>query len=280
MKIKRHYLKTSFLFILLTILTQTGGIIYLIYKPFSNFIKRKYSSKIQCLSFRIAGFLLLFSVFSFLITPLVATAFGRVPLPVFMDEEYPLRPANFVTCFTNRHYVKPELLTLIKEISKEFNEGKLEKTEIIYLDANFPFINGFPLLPHKSHDDGEKLDICFLFKEKGTEKRINEPMSFWGYGACIEPENGETNMPLICSKKGYFQYSLLKVFTSQSKINSYEFDEAANKALIQLIASKKPTGKIFIEPHLKERLDFEKNEKVRFHGCGAVRHDDHIHFQL
>ena len=39
------------------------------------------------------------------------------------------------------------------------------------------------------------------------------------------------------------------------------------------------THKIFIEPHLKQRLGI-KNQKVRFHGCGAVRHDDHIHLQI
>ena len=35
---------------------------------------------------------------------------------------------------------------------------------------------------------------------------------------------------------------------------------------------------IFIEPHLKNRLKIGNN-RIRFHGCKAVRHDDHIHFQ-
>ena len=38
-------------------------------------------------------------------------------------------------------------------------------------------------------------------------------------------------------------------------------------------------GKVFIEPHLKDRMKLT-NSKIRFHGCGAVRHDDHIHIQL
>ena len=32
-------------------------------------------------------------------------------------------------------------------------------------------------------------------------------------------------------------------------------------------------------PHLKARLGLNSN-KVRFHGCHAVRHDDHFHVQL
>jgi murein endopeptidase len=212
--------------------------------------------------------------------PLLAKPFGRVPLPIFLNEAYPVRPANLITCLGNRHYVKPELLKLIKDVSKEINEGKKDKTEILYLDASFPFIDNFPLLPHKSHDDGEKLDICFLFKEKKSQKRVNEPMSFFGYGACIEPEKGETNMPAKCSENGYFQYNLIKMLTSQSKIKTYEFDEKANRALLLLLSRKKATGKIFIEPHLKERLKLKQDKKIRFHGCGAVRHDDHIHLQL
>ena len=38
--------------------------------------------------------------------------------------------------------------------------------------------------------------------------------------------------------------------------------------------------KIFIEPHLKQRLGLQKENKIRFHGCGAVRYDDHKHVQL
>jgi len=38
-------------------------------------------------------------------------------------------------------------------------------------------------------------------------------------------------------------------------------------------------GKVFVEPHLKTRMKLV-DSKIRFHGCGAVRHDDHIHIQL
>lgn len=59
----------------------------------------------------------------------------------------------------------------------------------------------------------------------------------------------------------------------------YIIPEKGTKALAQLILKQKNVGKLFIEPHLKTRLNLT-SKKVRFHGCKAVRHDDHIHFQL
>ena len=38
-------------------------------------------------------------------------------------------------------------------------------------------------------------------------------------------------------------------------------------------------AKVFIEPHLRRRLGVESS-KLRFQGCRAARHDDHIHMQL
>lgn len=280
MKFMIRLLKILLIFSLLTLLTQVGGLVYLCYLYCSRFLPSNKLSKLQQTAWHLGLFTGLFLLSSLLLVPTIAPWFGRVPLPIFLDAQYPVRPANLLTCLTNRHYVKPPLLQLIKEVAQEINEQQTEQTEILYLDANFPFIDNFPLLPHKSHDDGEKLDICFLFRDKTSQKRLNEPMSFLGYGACLEPQKGETNMPSICAKKGYFQYSLLKKFASQHKIKEAEFDLKANRQLLISLAKKKATGKIFIEPHLKERLRLSKYRKIRFHGCAAVRHDDHIHLQL
>ena len=57
------------------------------------------------------------------------------------------------------------------------------------------------------------------------------------------------------------------------------FSEKGTKKLIKNILKSRDVGKIFIEPHLKNRINL-KNKKIRFHGCGAVRHDDHIHVEL
>ena len=60
----------------------------------------------------------------------------------------------------------------------------------------------------------------------------------------------------------------------------YEFDRDANRFLLQKIMDQSEVKKVFIEPHLQKRLKLNRYKKIRFHGCHAVRHDDHIHFQL
>lgn len=93
-------------------------------------------------------------------------------------------------------------------------------------------------------------------------------------------KKGETNKPKDCEKQGYWQYNFLKKITFSKVKKGVEFDEAANRFLLQKIMAKKEVKKVFIEPHLQKRLNLGKYKKIRFHGCHAVRHDDHIHFQL
>ncbi|HEY9195674.1 MAG TPA: hypothetical protein VIM77_05395, partial [Mucilaginibacter sp.] len=63
-----------------------------------------------------------------------------------------------------------------------------------------------------------------------------------------------------------------------NKVN-FRFDSVRTKSLVEIFAAENSIGKIFIEPHLKSRLKLTTH-KIRFHGCRAVRHDDHIHVQL
>lgn len=158
-------------------------------------------------------------------------------------------------------------------------ENKFPNTIISYLDANFPFYNGFPLLPHLSHNDGKKLDVAFFYKnEFGNELNRKAP-SFIGYGVFEEPRSGEYNAPENCENKGFWQYSILEKFVPQWNKDDMIFDSKRTKSMIQFMLQEENTGKIFIEPHLKTRLGLNNN-KIRFHGCRAVRHDDHVHLQI
>jgi murein endopeptidase len=60
---------------------------------------------------------------------------------------------------------------------------------------------------------------------------------------------------------------------------SWEIDEARTVKLIEVLAADSRVGKILLEPHLKDRLKLD-HPKIRFQGCRAARHDDHIHMQL
>lgn len=279
MKFILKAIRTFFVFSILTVLTQVGGVIYLLYLPFSIFVKSEKYSFWKSIVMRSFGFSLIYILICLFIIPPLAKKNGRVPLPFFSTKETPVKSGNILMSMMNRNYVKPLLRDAFFKTARDVQK-KYPSLELIYLDANFPFFEGFPLIPHLSHDDGGKLDIAFLYKNKKTKKFHNKIFSLTGYGVCEEPKKGETNKPKDCEKQGYWQYNSLKKITFAKVKKGVEFDKTANRFLLQKIMENREIKKVFIEPHLQKRLNLEKYKKIRFHGCHAVRHDDHIHFQL
>lgn len=257
-------------------LTQVGGLIYLLSFSTYKFIDKWTENKYFQVVLRFTSFLTIYCLTTFLIVPFIAKPLGRVPLP--FTETNNLQPLNILTCFLNRNYVRPELKQTAFDVAKQMNE-KSPGTTINYLDANFPFINKFPLFPHLSHNDGKKLDLSFCYIDNKTSQPTNLCPSFIGYGICEEPLSGEKNTSDFCSENGYWQYSILRKVIPQGNKQNFTFDSNKTKDLINLFASQQTIGKIFIEPHLKTRMKLT-TDKIRFHGCQAVRHDDHIHIQL
>jgi hypothetical protein len=267
---------TILFFCLLTILTQIGGIILLCSFLTHKFIDKRTTNGLTQPLLKFSAFIVLYCLATFLLVPFIAKPFGRVPLP--LTEENHLKPLNILTCLFNRNYVKPELRQAVYDVAKQMND-KFPETTLNYLDANFPFIRRFPLFPHLSHNDGKKLDFSFCYIDNKTKHSTNRCPSFYGYGICEEPLPSEENTADFCASKGYWQYSLLKKITPQGNKVNYSLDNAKTRELVNLFAAQQNIGKIFIEPHLKVRLNLT-TEKIRFHGCQAVRHDDHIHIQL
>jgi hypothetical protein len=265
-----------FVFIILTILTQIGGFVYLLNIAIHRVNKRKVDRQFRGRLIKLSSFLLLYLVMTFAIVPFVARALGRVPLPLTTTNH--LRPARMLTCFLNRNYVTTALRDVSFKVATGINQ-KYPGTVVNYLDASFPFINKFPLMPHLSHNDGKKVDFSFCYMNSKTGEATNSIPSIIGYGICEEPSANEINTPRICGQKGFWQYSMLKKIVPQGRKKDFSFNESKTADLINLFAEEKEVGKIFIEPHLKERLHLV-NEKIRFQGCHAVRHDDHIHVQL
>lgn len=260
---------------LLTVLTQVGGIILALSYPVFWVIKKKIKKTAFRRLLYTTSFFIIYIFFTFFIIPSVAKYFGRTSLPLYSKT---IKPLNLMTCILNRHYVRPNLKNSITSVANKVSK-KHPNTIVSYLDANFPFYNGFPLLPHLSHNDGKKLDIAFLYKNKFGKEVNNTAPSFMGYGVYEEPRKGEYNMPKNCNDKGFWQYDILQKFVPQRNKTKMIFDEDRTKDLIKLLVKEPTTSKIFIEPHLKTRMNLQSS-KIRFHGCRAVRHDDHIHLQI
>lgn len=276
MKRVLNLLTTLVCITLLTTLTQVGGLIYVLSLFFHRFIEKRVNGYWKQVLVKTLFFFILYALCTFTLVPLVAKQYGRVPMPVF--EKNHVQPANILTCLLNRHYVRPALRALTYSVGEEMNKH-YPGTVVNYLDANFPFIDKFPLLPHLSHNDGKKLDVAFQYNANATGEITNEVPSFIGYGICETPIAGEVNAPATCAEKGYWQYSVLQDIVPQRNKKNFTFSAERTKALVTSFVAQQDLGKIFLEPHLKTRLKLTSN-KIRFHGCQAVRHDDHIHVQL
>lgn len=278
MQIFLRFLKVTLLFALFTLLTQVGGLIYLFYQPIRYYIKKTTDTKSQFIAWRYTSFTLLYLVCTLLIVPPLAKLHNRVPLPWFATAKTPIKAHNpFTSALLNRHYVRPELKALFIENAQSIQQIA-PKVQLTYLDANFPFWNEFPLLPHLSHDDGRKLDISFIYQHQKTDRYQAGSPTWLGYGYCEGPKNRETDMPSICTQRGEWQYSALQKIVRQQ--SNWTFSTTANKILLKALAKDSRVGKIFIEKHLEERLGLGEYAKIRQAGCHSVRHDDHIHIQL
>ena len=222
---------------------------------------------------RIGVFIGLYLIATFFIVPNVAPIFGREKIK---ETEF-LKAHSFFYKLANRNYVRPELNKTLAQIATEFEEQN-NGIKMVYLDANFPFIDKFPLLPHLSHNDGKKIDVSLVYKDPNGQLTNKKP-SISGYGVYESPKPNEYDQTAVCKKNGYWQYDFSKYLTLGTINKDIEFSESGTRNLANLILRQKSIGKMFIEPHLKTRLNLT-DVKVRFQGCQAVRHDDHIHFQL
>jgi len=263
------------LFVLLTFLTQIGGIVWLISVLLHPIVARRLKFPAGMVKFFV--FVVLYLFFTFALVPVLAKPFGRVPLPLFSENH--IRPVSVWTCILNRNYVRPELKRVLETVAGNM-AGQFADTEIRYLDASLPFMNGFPLLPHLSHNDGCKLDLAYFYTDRKTGKPTNLQPAFSGYGVFEGPRTGENNTTEMCLEKGYWQYDYSKYLTLGSDPEKYVFDEVRTRAMIGLFAAQASVQKMFLEPHLKSRMGLNAIEKIGFQGCRAVRHDDHLHIQM
>jgi hypothetical protein len=263
------------LFLVLTVVTQVGGLVYVLnHLVCARFLKKseiKWIKRQLCL-------IVFYCLLCWLVVPSLAKYNNRVRLPSF-NKITTLGPQNWLTVICNRNYVSNEMYDVITAVANDFNdESNANKNRVVvqYLDANFPFIDGFPLIPHLSHNDGNKLDLALRYKYKDEGFSCNKTPSLFGYGIYEGPTSEEIDQTAIC-KQTRWQYDITKYIGFQLH-DDLTFDEDETKRLLKLL-TKTDISKIFIEPHLKQRMGLT-SEKIRFHGCHAVRHDDHVHIEM
>lgn len=263
-----------FFFLLLTTITQLGGIIWI----FTILIIRKFFGDLTMVKKRATTFvlfLILYTVVCYLIVPPLAEKYGRVRLPYHSSS---LQAANLFTIICNRNYVKPSILEVLTKTASTLKQDK-GNLSITYLDACFPFFDGFPLLPHLSHNDGKKIDLAFFYRNIQSRQLVNEQPSNSGYGIYEGPLDNDENKTSECKSKGNKIYDFSRYLTFGTNKNLV-FDQNTTAKFIFYLAKSPYTHKILLEPHLKKRLGFQHENKIRFQGCHSVRHDDHLHLEI
>jgi len=264
------FIRNTLLFALLTFLTQIGGLVFLAAIGASRALKA------SGLIARLMIFIALYVV-STIATQAVAPVFGRVPLPCFGGNAA-LQVQSPIFCALNRNYVNIGMQRAAEALSQHMAKV-FPETVTLALDANFPFWDGFPLLPHLSHDDGRKLDIAFFYQQKTGEALGGQTRSPVGYFAFEQPKSGGL---LPCAGRSDLLTFRWDLEFLQPFFPDWDVDEARTReAILWLSSAGRQYGveKIFVEPHLAKELAVE-NPIVRFQGCRAARHDDHIHFQV
>jgi len=245
---------------LLTILTQVGGVAWLI----AALSKGR----------KIMVFLLIYAAMVFAV-PQIAENYGREPLPCFASEEIPLRAQSPMYCLLFRNYVTPELAELTIALAKDM-DAVYPGTITQYLDAGLPF-GQMPLLPHLSHRDGRKLDLAYFYEDaEGVylAAKTRSPVGYWAFEA---PSAG-ARQP--CTPK--FPTLRWDMAWLQPILPDRPLETARTRAMVRwLLTDGHAMGvtRMFMEPHLVDSLDVSANI-MRFQGCRAARHDDHIHIEI
>ncbi len=267
-RIKRLKLGLLFVcFVILTVVTQVGGIVLLLAYFTYRIFFRDYNRWSLPLIFTVY-----YTIVSVFVIPQVAPFFGRMQV----EDNEAVKAHSFFYKISNRNYVTIDYHETIQSIATDFH-AKYPGIQLVYTDANFPFIDGFPLLPHRYHTDGKKIDFDFIYENEEAQLSNLKP-TFSGYGFFESPFEGEKNQINFCLNTGYKQYEFTKYVTLGILHPYLTFSEEANKYLIELMDAHDGVETIFIEPHLHERLGIE-SDKIIYHGCGTVRHDDHIHLE-
>jgi hypothetical protein len=195
----------------------------------------------------------------------VAPLFGRAALPCWSQDN--LRLQSPLYCALNRNLAAPALIATLQDLADHI-AVRHPGTVTLVLDANFPFVDGFPMFPHLSHDDGRKADIAFWYGDASGYQpgRTRSPIGYFAF------ERGPTDCPPAWPT---LRWDLDWLQPLWPKLT---LDRARMQTALHWLAADSRVQRVFLEPHLRQSLGVS-GPNFGFQGCRAARHDDHIHVQ-
>ncbi len=200
--------------------------------------------------------------------PAEPTAAGLVSLSC--DGSQGLRPLFARYCSQGRNYMTPEARDALVDAASRL-QARYPEAIVRFMDGSGP--DGIvPFPPHLSHGDGRQVDLALYYTDTEGHPLADVPdtRNWGGYWpaepplpgervACPEGRSGRAEKPDPPSDR------------------PWRLDNGRTKALVEILIADDRVRRVFIEPHLEERFGLWGHSKVRFAGCQAARHDDHIH---
>jgi hypothetical protein len=256
--------RTIIFFVVLTILTQVGGLIWLMVRK----IGKRFSDRWKI---QLVINLILYVMVTLTMVPVLARIGGRVALPVVATQKTPLAPRSFLFVLFNRHYVKKDAREVVLQAARRL-ERAYPGSVVHYLDAGFPFSDYFPMLPHLSHSRGNSVDLAYCYKLK--DGSYTKSPSAIGYFLYEGPKASE-------SQPYRNQPSLLRWnFNWLQWLNrNQQLDRDRTRALLKYFLEDPRTTRVLLELHLHHRWGIV-HHKLDFQQLRAARHDDHMHVSV
>jgi hypothetical protein len=180
-----------------------------------------------------------------------------------------LKPIHKAFHWCNRTYVTKDAYETLQKF-EQLLKSSSPNTPVYYMDAGFPF-SFTPMFPHLSHGDGRKIDIALQWQDVRHHLLTSAPSPI-GYFIYDGPKSFE---PSPCSSYKKLSMRWNMTWLQKYRKNFHHTHSHINSILIECFL-KAGAKKILLEPHLKKRWGIN-HKRVKFQGCRAARHDDHMH---
>ena len=168
--------------LLLTLLTQTGGLVLWLALPGLAWLFRRLRPRGAGLAWPVVllAFAVVYLGVNLTVVPWAAVRWARVPLPCFAAADAPLEAQSPVFCLANRTYTRPAVRALLVELARDL-EAEVPGAVLRTLDAGFPVLDGFPMLPHLSHRRGRDVDLALFWRDAASGRPVPPPslLVYW-----------------------------------------------------------------------------------------------------
>jgi hypothetical protein len=181
-----------------------------------------------------------------------------------------LRAASRFYCQgEGRNWVTPLAQDVMRDAAARL-AAEYPGSYITYRDASWPK-GERPFPPHLSHGDGRQIDVALFWETRDGRPLARPPASKPRHAVEPRPASAPDPCPGI-DRPGDN--------SDPPASRAWRLDQERTRALIRILLDDRRVRRLLLEPHLKSRLGFTRESRIRFPGCNTFRHDGHVHVDV